>query len=322
MYSVPARERHARLRGVVCAVLALAIGVFAVSSAAAEPAKRLVVLRGDEAAMNDELRTTVDALVLETLSARAGFSSVYASPIPFEDVELAAGCTTRDADCLQRIAATLGADWLLVREFARDAAGNRYLTLIAHDGPRALVTRRAVAELSEHPHGAPKRVVPLLIERLYPSQRGEPSASAAPGNAQAGEADAPDASTPTAPSDASSPATIVAWSAAGVSAALIGTSVAMWALSRRDLRGYESTQIRMEGDVDHALALHERSQKRARVARGLAIGGVGTAAIGVATLLWSQLRPRRDESSPMSVSVLPLRDGLALDWSLAWRGGL
>lgn len=330
MYSVPASEsgKHAHGWGRVLYVMSVLIGgLLTVGSAAAEAPKRLVVLHGADDIVEGALRVDVDALVLRTLSERAGFSSVYASPIPFEDVELAAGCSSRDADCLQRIAATLGADWVLVREFARDRSGNQYLTLIAHDGPRALVTRRAVAEISTHPQSAPTRVVPLLLERLYPTQ--QPAVTATPTAQPTPSAQTTPASEPrgtpapidTAPRDGVSPAAIIGWSMVGVGLTLSASSIALFSLSRRDQRAYADTEIRTTDDVDRALALDERAEKRSRYARGLAIGGVSAAALGVATLVWHRLRSRRVESVPVAVTLLPSRGGLALALSGAWRGG-
>ena len=103
---------------------------------------------------------------------------------------------------------------------------------------------------------------------------------------------------------------------------LSASSLALWGLSRRDQRAFADTELDTIEDVDRALALDERAEKRGRYARGLAIGGASTAALGVAALVWSQLRSRRLAHVPTTVSLLPSRNGLALALSGAWRGGL
>jgi hypothetical protein len=114
-----------------------------------DPVRRLLVLHSGGEDVPARLRDEVDHLVLSAVAERVRFATAYGSEVPFEDIELAAGCSARGADCMQRIAASLDADWILVRELSSDRNGNTYLTLIAHDGPQAMVTRRAVAQLGE-----------------------------------------------------------------------------------------------------------------------------------------------------------------------------
>lgn len=285
-----------RARLIPALVLVLLCGL--ASAARAEAGgPHLVVLQRDVERVPAVLRDEVDRCLLSSISARAGFTSVYASQVPLDEVELAAGCSSKDADCMQRIANTLDADWLLVRELARDNAGRVLLTLIAHDGPTALVTRRAVAPVSDGA-AAPARIVPQLVERLYP--RGH--ASAAEGRGW-------------------SASELLGWSTAGAGLGLVAAGSVVGALSRSDHRAYGRTEIHSPADVDRAEQLLGRAQQRAGIANGLLIGGAAASVAGAATLLWTYLHPRPEERR-VALRISPARSGLSVSLAGAWRGGL
>jgi hypothetical protein len=262
-------------------------------------ARRLVVLHRGGEDVPAELRAEVDRLVLASVSERVRFAQAYGSQVPFEDIELAAGCSARGADCMQRIAASLDADWILVRELASDRNGNTYLTLIAHDGPQAIVTRRAVAQLADGERD-PVGVVPMLVERLYPT---DPRVDAERN------------------SSGRSPARVLGWSSAVLGTGLLVAGAAVGVLSQRDHRTYKDTRIEVPDDVDRATDALDRAQKRARVANGLLISGAAASAAGAAALLWSYLKPRPD-ARQVRVGLTPSRSGVALSLAGAWRGGL
>lgn len=267
------------------------------------PQQRLVVLERGSAAVPPVTAAEVDRSLAGALGARVPAASLYVSPVPYEDVELAAGCRVegQDADCLQRIAGSLGADWLLVRELSTDRAGNVSLTLVAHDGPQAVVTRRAVARVSQGKQ-APARVVPMLVGRLYPHE--------SPGDRPLGE-----------PSSLS-PAKVVGWSSSAVGGSLLAAGITMGALSRRDQNRYDRTEVRTAADADRAHELLDRSEQRARVANGLLIGGAGASAAGALALLWKYMRPKPDAEQPVRMGVAPHRGGFKVSLNGAWRGGL
>jgi hypothetical protein len=302
------------------ALLIVALLTIAASRAGAqEPERRLLILQNEAGQIDGKLRGEVDRLVLEAVSERAAFTA-YVSPVPFDDVELAAGCSGRDAGCLQRIAATLDADWLLVRDLAKDG-GRTYLTLIAHDGPSAMVTRRAVAELSSKRQQTPKELVPQLIERLYPG-RGDPGTVGG-----RGALPAPTLALDNTRSDGRqySPARIVGWSAAASGGALLVAGVVVGALSRADERA--NARLLIKGDpfeqrdrADQARDLMDRAERRTKVANGLMFSGAGVGVAGVTALLWEYLRPKRDQR--LSVGVAPVRSGLALGVRSNFGGGI
>lgn len=267
------------------------------------PQQRLVVLQRGGEDIAQPLIADVDRTLAGAVRSQIPGATLYVSPVPFEDVELAAGCSSQeqDADCLQRIAGSLGADWLLVREVSRDRAGHVYLTLVAHDGPQAIVTRRAVAQLAGAKR-SPSHVVPMLIERLYPSQN-------------AGDR-------PLTSPRGSSPASVVGWSSTAVGGSLLAAGLAMGVLSHRDHRSYEKMDIESQADVDRARDMLDRSQQRARVANGLLIGGAGAGAAGALALLWKYVRPKPDEQQKVKLGVAYYRGGLKLSLNGAWRGGL
>jgi hypothetical protein len=267
---------------------------------AADGSSRLVVLHRGDTDADAALRTKIDRQVMASLQAHARIDRAYASPVPSEEVELAAGCSSRDVDCLQRIAATLEADWLMVRELASNEKGGLFLTLVAHDGPSAVVTRRAAAQVSDDNVG---RVVPMLIERLYPTPL-----SAAEGREPA--------------SRHRTPLAVVGWSATAVTAGLLATGAVMGTLSRRSQDEYVRQDIDfMRENVDRAAELHARAEKRANVANGLFYASAGTAVIATGALLWNYLQPQ-EEARPVQLSMAPARDGAALSLSGQWLGGL
>ena len=272
---------------------------FVSQAKAAEEAPQLVILQRETGPVPLALREEVDRCLLSSISARAGFVSAYASQVPLDDVALAAGCSAEAADCMERIANTLGADWLLVRELARDQTGRVLLTLVAHDGPAALITRRAVASVSGEAD-APKRVVPQLVERLY-ARRDERLAE--PGQSHRSAAE------------------LVGWSTAGAGLGLVVAGSVVGALSRSDHRAYGRTEIHSPADVDRAEQLLERAQQRARVANGLLIGSAAASVAGAATLLWTYLHPRPDERR-VALGISPTRSGVSVSLAGAWRGGL
>lgn len=266
------------------------------------PQQRLVVLERGSAGIPETVADEVDRSLAGALSAHVPAASLYISPVPFEDVELAAGCQGEDADCLQRVASSLGADWLLVRELNKDRAGKISLSLVALDGPQAMVTRRAASRLATGKQ-APSQVVPVLVERLYPTAQGaserllhEPRSL--------------------------SPANVVGWSSSAVGGGLLAAGITMGVLSHRDHDKYDRTQVRTTEDVDRAHELLDRSQQRAHVANGLLIGGAGAGAAGAMALLWKYIRPKPSADRPVRMGIEPSRGGAKLSLHGAFRGAL
>jgi hypothetical protein len=297
-------------------VLALAVCTLtSLPLAAQEEAPRLVVLQSD-GAVSPKLRKDVDGQLRATLARRPAFQEAYVSPVPFEDVELAAGCNGREASCFQRIAATLDADWIMVRELTRDERGHVYLTLVAHDGSGAIVTRRAVAEVSATGRQTPQQVVPLLVDRLYPeSKEAQPLAQTSVLPRPRAE---PSRTTQTLPKERS-PAKIVGWSSLAAGSAMVAAGAVMGALSRRDELKHNRASINGELEAERAGSLFNRATRRTNVANGLIIGGATAGTAGVAALLWDYFRPPRDKR--VSVRVLPARSGVALSLRANFRGG-
>jgi hypothetical protein len=265
--------------------------------------QRLVVLQRESGGVPQTLVDEVDRVLAGAVAARVPEAALYVSPVPFEDVELAAGCRSEahDVDCLQRVATSLGADWLLVRGLTRDRNGRVSIMLVAHDGPQAIVTRRAVSRLSTGKQ-APDHVLPMLIERLYPMQRSSDLLLHQPRSL--------------------SPANVVGWSTTAVGGGLLAAGVTMGVLSRRDHDKYERTDVNTPADADRAHELLDRSQQRARVANGLLIGGAGAGAAGALALLWKYVRPKPTAEQPVRMGVAPYKGGFKVSVNGAWRGAL
>lgn len=288
---------QARVGGVL-ALLICASVVLGSARVASAQSKRLVVLHCGGTDVPERLRAEVDRLLLENLTTRGRFASAYASPVPFEDIALAAGCNGREASCMQRIAATLETDSLLVRELVRDASGEIALTLTLHDGPGAEL-RHARAAVSEDDDVADE-VLPTLVEQLY---------------------EAPSSARPNARSHRSRTGRLLGWSSLGVSAALLTVGLTMHALSRKDYDALAARSTDSPTEVDGALALEDRASRRSAVAKGMWIGAGTVGAAGLGALLWGYLRPSARESA-LRVGLAPSRSGAALAVSGSLGGGL
>lgn len=269
-------------------------------------AQHLVVLRRGDSTASDELRTQIDAAFMSSLAGAVPQLTLDVSPVPFEEIELAAGCGGDSAACVQRLAGTLEADWLLVREIAREEDGRTVVVLAAHDGARGAGSRRVRSQVDANEH-APGVVLPALVRSLFATHEAAPPAVERP-----------------QPSSTSSPAAIVGWSGAAVSGGLVIAGAVMGALSRKDSAAYKSSEIQTPDDVDRARDILERSQQRGRVANGLFIGAAGAALAGAAGLLWHYLRPNKNlaERRLVQLDLATSYRGVDMAVSYSWSGAL
>lgn len=298
--SLPTRRRT-RVTRAIALTMSLALGA---STAAAE-ARRLVVLQRGGGDVDDALRGEVDRLVLQTATADAGYQHAFASPVPLEDVELAAGCSAREDGCLQRIASTLGADTLMLRDLSRGADGKVQLALTVHDGKKDAPARRAVSVLPAELDGT-DQVVPRLLEQLFPEVRKQREERPRIGRRL----------------DLHTPSGIVGVASLGVATTLLAGGIATAISWRRAQNDYDSAPA---GDHDGVDRLHEhldQARRRARIANGLFIASGSLAAIGVSSLLYGYLRGRSTEKRSVELAAVPMHDGVALSLHGAWRGGI
>ena len=296
----------------------------------------LLVLRQDGAGVDPRVAREVDQALAQAL-AHTGRAKAHFSPTPYAEARLVAGCGERAAPCLERLASDLGSEGVLVRELVRDARGTAQLTLMIHDGRSSTGIRRSTASLSRRPGGQPKQVVPLLVARLYPATTASlPELSAPSSRASTAARPVPAAS---AVAPATSPAAVPAvpftppqavarddqprehrvdaravlgWSSIASAGAMLLTGTVFAVLSDRDEQAYADQTIRSVADVDDAQSLLERSQREAKVANGLLIGGAGLAAVGAGLLIWKHISPREDRKSQPQWGVAPVRGGAAL----------
>jgi len=283
--------------------LSLAVAlIFGVSSAAAET-RRLVVLQHGGAEVDESLRREVDRLVLRAATTEVGYQDAYASPVPLEDVELAAGCSAREAGCLARIAKTLGADSLMLRDLSRDPDGKVQLALTIHDGRKDAPSRRAEGVMAADP-GSPEQVVPGLLEQLFPGVR------------LRREERAPRRL------DLRAPSGIVGISSLGVATTLLAAGLATGVASRRAQRDYDETMIESQEDVTRAREHLDRAHRRADIANGLFYASGASAAVAVSSLLYNYLRGRSAEAPSVGVTTASGSSGVTLTLQGAWRGGI
>jgi hypothetical protein len=300
--------------------------------------RQLSVLNAVNAGVSEAQTAAVDRVLREALAQRLQGSKVETSPVPFEDVQLVAGCGSDEPTCLQQIANQLGSDALLVRRLAAQPDGSALLTLTAYDvqavppGSHADPSLGSTPPVSLAPPAAPRQVstrinwtVPQAAEsavlQLLAQLQAEPSApppAVLPPPVVEVEAQPIPPSAPlAAPTRWQSR---LGWSMAAVGCGLIAGGMISGAASRRDEQTYADLVIDDAEAVDEAHALLTSAQRHARIANGLFIAGAVTTTAGLATVLWRWAALRKD-ARPTALSLQPARSGLMLSISGSWQGG-
>lgn len=273
---------------------------------------QLIVLRdnpGELAALAEE----IDRQLLLTLGHEAGFAAEL-SPTPFAEVALMADCGERSpAGCAVAISHALDTEWLLIRQLKREDNGSLQLSLTAHDGPDAIISRRTAVTLPDSGALDLPRLLALMVAQLYaPLTRTgttEPPAAAP--------------AVPTAPAPTKrrlDPRAVIGWSSVGVGGALLATGLILGGLSRHDERAYSRLRIDDIDDARRAHALIAQAEKRADFANGFFVASAATALLGAGLLLWKGVGERREASS-LQVAALPALGGTSFLVRGAWSGG-
>jgi hypothetical protein len=314
------------------------------SAAGAQAApRRLSVLNAAAAGVELEHVAAVDSALREALSQRPEFSAVETSPVPFEDVQLAAGCGSEESACLRLIGQQLGTDALLVRKLVQHSAGTATLSLVAQADVSDVseASRQASADISWQEPGGAARVVRLLLARLQQNTpavapAAEESAPAATSPAEAEAAELANTSAPHAP--LSRWRWRLGWTLTAVGAGLLVAGLTSGILSRHDERTYAHAAIGNEQDVDHAHALFERADQRAHLANALFDAGAAVTCLGIATTVWHLVVQRRDSAAASelrspghgrvsrphadtTLAIQPTRAGAVLSLRGSWQGG-
>lgn len=304
-------------------VLALSLFLLLDSSLVrAEPApRRLSVLNAAAPGIEPGRLATVDMALRDALSMRPEFALVQTSAVPYEDVELAAGCGPEQSNCLQLIANQLGTDALLVRRVARLSDATATLTLVVAEAPaQGGATRQAAAELAWADPQAAEHAVQQLLGQLFP-RAPELTPESVPVAAVAEPA-------PSEPSSLSSQSDSerprwrrrfgVTVTALGVAVLAAGLTTGI--LSRHAERQYARSTTRNVQEVDHAHELFLHAERRARIANGMLGAGAIITVLGVATIVgdWVALRSSKGSAE---LSLQPTRAGMMLSLSGSWSGG-
>jgi hypothetical protein len=251
-----------------------------ITADASEP--NVIVLRSDLA--GGELSDNVDEELSKALSADSRFARAYFSPTPYLDIELAAGCQGSTDECVGRVATSLSAEQLLVRELRRDATGALVLSLVAMDSASA-EPRRVEGTISARGETRPERVVPALVSRLYNDESASSELTA-----------------PATKVEPRRPLRIAGALSIGTSAALLASGVGAGVASRNSHARYADTAVRDEHTAERANSELDDAQRRARAANTLFVSGAVLATTGVVLLLWDHLR--KDETpSPYAMNV-------------------
>ncbi len=248
----------------------------------------IMVLRSD--LTDSPLGAVIDGELASGLIERAHFESSYFSPTPYGDIELAAGCHASTDACVERVAVSLDADRLLVRELRRDATGALVLTLVAKDETSKL-TRRAESVVTLRGEKRPEVVVPQLIARVYGQAEGEPAVAPKP-----------------EPAPAHDGLHKAGYAVLGSSVALLVAGVGVGVSSRNAHERYTDTHVMDAASAEHADAELEDAQRRARTANILFASGAAAATGGIVMLLWGRFR-NDERPPPVTVGIEPVAQG-------------
>jgi len=269
------------------------------SARAEEGPRQLSVLHAAVVGVDPAAVARVDRALQDTLATQRRQSSVVqTSPVPFEDVQLIAGCGADETACLQLIANQLGSDALLVRRLVAQPDRRALVTLTAYaTQPGATPTPpREVSALIDwtEAQGA-EHAVQHLMAQLYPAppepvQDVPPPVVApvveAPTEPMPEQQAAPPTSEDLGSSSRSRWPSRLGWSVAAVGCGLLVAGIVSGAASRRDERAYARAPIVDGPSVDRAHSLLDDADHHARLANGLIIGGAVVSTAGLATVLW------------------------------------
>jgi len=301
------------------------------STVCAQPVPRkLVVLNASAAGLDEGAREHIDAVLFTTLLKLRRFATVEASPVPFEDVQLALGCADDENACLTMIAQQLDTRELLVRRLVAQPDGSLTLTLTAYG---AAPTGEGQGQADATPHSstahaeltwsqlrAPEEVVPSLLAEIYPSPVAPAPAAAAVVQPLEVRETPPESTSRHAPVKRSRRALKVAWTLGALGGGLLAAGIATGALARSSEQQYADIAIEEMVDVDRAHKLLDRTERRARVANILfGVGGV-VASAGLASAVWHWLSVRTDTAS-VALRMEPTRAGVMLALDGSWQGG-
>jgi hypothetical protein len=342
--------------------LALLIGLwFRTPHAQAQPAPRqLSVLHAAVVGVSESDVARVDRALQDTLATQRRQSSVVqTSPVPFEDVQLIAGCGADETACLQLIANQLGSDALLVRRLVAQPGGRAVLTLIAYatqpgvtaapprevsgiiDWTEAqgaeLTVRQLMGQLSPPPPEPVREVLPPVAAAAPAEPVVSPEIVATPVQTEA----------PASASPSLWPWRL-GWTLSAVGCGLLAGGLISGAAARNDEDAYARTAIVDPASVDRAHARLDDAEGHARLANGLIISGAVITTAGLATVLWrwaaqrsetrdTALRKRFDAASGagpgersrasgstalrLQPTLQPTGSGLMLSIHGSWQGG-
>lgn len=301
----------------------------------------MLVMRDDDGARG-EFAQQVERVVQRRLSELAFM--VSASPLPFRDAQLAAGCSGSVRECGAPVAAALDSEELLVSR-VEDEPGQRQATLtLLRFAPRT-PPRAGTAQLPRAPLEERSAAVRALVESMF-SDRTARSAPllAPPANVSASSALEPlpesDPSAQLAPASASAPESdyvqriahaeqrrrllAVGWPTLVVGAGLLVGGIVANASAQREGRAYRSLMADSPAEIDAKIAHRHNAEGSMTAARVLFGVGGALATAGVFVLLWERFGPspdrklqklqtaRRGDSHVLRFAAAPSVNGFAL----------
>jgi hypothetical protein len=288
----------------------------------------ILVLRADQAP-DSRAATHVERSLREALR-ELGFV-VTASPMPFRDAQLAAGCPGNLRECGASVAGAaqggrLAVSALQEREdqttlslhlysFSASGEAREGSSELSASSPQQI--EAAVRQLARSVYGpaAPRGEAVAGRERTARrrEKRGQPAADAAGANpAPAGATPGQPQATRTTPHD---PLWVVGWSTTALGSALLVSGVATQLSARNGGEAYAGERSRSA--ADELLGAHERAERQQDTARVLYGAGGALLLTGATLLVWERLAANRENS--LRAALLPSTHGATL--SLAGRFG-
>jgi len=332
-----------------CGGLALAVVLWwgGPAALADAPPRQLSVLNAAVAGVGAAQSASVDQALHEALAEHLKGSKLETSPVPFEDVQLIAGCGSDEPTCLQLIAEQLGSDALLVRRLDAQPDGSALLVLTAYatrpDAPPSPPRLASTRIDWTQPGAAQGAVQQLLVQlQLQPPPAPAPVVLAPADDTALDTTQEQPAST--APASPMRWQRRLGWTLSAVGCSLLAAGLITGAAARRNEEAYANVVIDGPKAVDEAHAALDDAERQAAIANGLFIAGAVTATAGLATVLWRWAALRKDARATLGsraqepraatlgarserprteavLSLLPTRAGLMLSISGSWQGG-
>jgi hypothetical protein len=284
-------------------IVASLLGTLLASNASANSRAdvRVIVLRASTIA--GDIETRIDSALLASLSTEAGFGQAEISPVPLRDLGLAAGCDDRSRTCLTRIAGTVDADVVIVRDLAQ-ANDRPLLALTSFDALGVGAPIYVERSIEQEPDDEVAAMIRELYAEPLPASPSRQHAVMPPPTVEARQR--------WQPADESRGISAVAVVTLGIGVAALGAAAVFGIAADRSHDAYAGTVVRSNADANRALEHLETAEDRALAANILYGAGGALLAVGATLLLVDLTSDDDDDDVSLSVSASPVAAGIVL----------